>query len=153
MKENKSIFEYAKEIDRKASLMTYYDVYSILLKDLNCVVCLESAADLLGYSNGGYRSHIKVYSETELNKPYLKCFLVKNLKNIPFINYDGIKVTPICIAINEMLERNTTDDQILYETFANYYCENDNSYRGLRIPKNLSIKAKHFKKEGKLFYG
>ena len=51
-----------------------------------------------------------------------------------------------------MLKENKTDPQVLYETFANYYCENNNSYDDLDIPKELESKAKHYKEEGKLFY-
>ena len=51
-----------------------------------------------------------------------------------------------------MLEDNSTDEQILYETFATYYFENNNSYEGLNIPKELLSKANTFKEEGKHFY-
>ena len=150
--EEKSIFIYAKELEKNKHFLTFCDAYTTLLKGLNCVVCLESAADLLGYSNGGYRKKIKVYSEKNLKKPYLQCFIVDNINDIPYIDYHGVKTSPINIAINDMLERKETNDQILYETFANYYCENNNTYKGLNIPKKLKLKAKHFKKEGKLYY-
>ena len=149
---NKSIYGYARDIDKQTRLLSFLDVYRVLLKDLDCVVCMESAADLLGYSNGGFRHQIYVYSQVEFNKPYIKCFIVKYLKKIPFMDRKGIKVSPIEIAINDMLERNDTDQQILYETFANYYSYNNDSYDGLKIPKRLSSKAKHYKEEGTLYY-
>ena len=43
-----------------------------------------------------------------------------------------------------MLSRKNTDDQILYESFANYYYENGCSYDGLEIPKSLVRKAKKY---------
>ena len=149
---NKSIFEYARELDQKSELYTFCDVDKILLKDLNCIVCMESASDLLGYSNGGFRHQIYVYAEKEFNLPYIKCFIVDNLNNIPSVDYHGIKVSPIEIAINDMLERNDTDEQILYETFANYYAYNNDSYDGLKIPKKFISKAKHYQEEGILYY-
>ena len=149
---NKSIYEYARDIDKQTRLLSFLDVYRILLKDLNCIVCMESAADLLGYSNGGFRHQIYVYSLVDFNKPYIKCFIVKDLNNIPFIDRKGIKVSPIEIAIKDMLEKKETDPQILYETFANYYFDNNKSYKGLELPKRLSLKAKHFKEEGALYY-
>lgn len=149
---NKSVFDYASEKDRNANLLTFYSVYKVLLKGIDCIVCLESASDLLGYSNGGFRHQIYVYSTQELNLPYIKCFKVNDLKDIPYEEHKGIKVSPINVAIVDMLERDTTDTQILYETFAHYYCSNENSYNGLTIPRKLIKKANHFKKEGALFY-
>ena len=149
---NKSIYDYAKEINNDTKLLTFYSVFKILLENIDCVVCLESAVDLLGYSNGGFRNQIYVYSEKELNLPYIKCFLVDDLKDVEYIDYKGIKVTPISKTIVDMLEKETTDVQILYETFAHYYFSNSNSYKGLSIPKKLEKKANHFKEEGILFY-
>ena len=149
---NKDIYEYASEINPKATLLTFYDVFSVLLKDIDCVVCLTSASDLLGYSDGGFRHCIHVYSTQELHLPYLDCILVKSLEEHPYIDYHGIKVTPIEVAINEMLEDNFTDEQVLYETFATYYFENNNSYDGLNIPKELLLKANTFKDGGKHYY-
>ena len=149
---NKSIWNYAMEKDNQARLLTFYDVAKVLLQDLNCIVCLESSADILGYSNGGFRHQIYVYSEEDFNLPYIKCFIVKDIKSIPFIEDNGIKISPIRNAIIDMLKENETDPQVLYETFANYYCDNNNSYDGLYIPKELESKAKHYKEEGKLFY-
>ena len=152
MNENsKSIWYYAMEKDNQARLLTFYDVAKVLLQDLNCIVCLESSADILGYSNGGFRHQIYVYSEEDFNLPYIKCFIVKDIKNIPFIEDNGIKISPIRNAIIDMLKENETDHQVLYETFANYYCDN-NSYDGLDIPKELESKANHYKEEGKNFY-
>ena len=49
MPNNKSIYDYANKIDNDC--LTYYGVFKTLLKDVDCVICLESAADLLGFSN------------------------------------------------------------------------------------------------------
>ena len=148
---NKSIYSYAEEITNE-DVITFYDAAKVLLNGLDCIICRESAADIQGYSNGGFRHQIYVYSEKEFNLPYVKCFLVKNLNKIPFIDFDGVKVSPITNAIIDMLSNNETDTQVLYETFADYYWENNESYNGLVIPKNLKKKAKHYMEEGILFY-
>ena len=147
---NKSIYSYAEEITEE-DIITFYDAAKVLLNGLDCIICRESAADIQGYSNGGFRHQIYVYSEKEFDLPYVKCFLVKNLNKIPFIDFDGVKVSPITNAIIDMLSNNETDTQVLYETFADYYWENNESYNGLVIPKNLKKKAKHYMEEGILF--
>ncbi len=149
---NKSIFSYAYELDKSSPLLTFVNVDQVLLKNLDCIVCLESAADLLGYTNGGFRHQITVYSEKDFHKPYIHCILVDDLSKVPFITHKGIKVSPIEVAINDMLERDTTDVEVLYETFAHYYFLNNESYNGLNIPRKLEKKANHFKEEGALFY-
>lgn len=149
---NKSIFDYARDKDKNAKLLTFYDADKVLLQNLNCIVCMESAADLLGYSNGGFRPQIYVYSTKEFKQPYIKCFLVDDLSSIPYIEKNGIKVSPISNAIVDMLEKDSTDPQILYETFANYYNDNNDSYSGLNIPKKLYVKARHYQKEGASYY-
>lgn len=148
---NKSIFEYAKEISNE-KMMCFYDAYKVLLKDIDCIVCLESASDLQGFSNGGFRNNIYVYSTENIDKPYLKCFIVDSLDNIPFVNHKNIKVTPIENTINDMLARKETDDQILFETFANYYFTNNCSYNKLKIPKQLEKKARIYEEGGKNYY-
>ena len=150
MPNNKSIYDYANKIDNDC--LTYYDVFKTLLKDIDCVICLESAADLLGFSNGGFRSQIKIYVESDIDKPYLNCILDDKLENIPYEDYQGLKVSSINDAIIDMLSRKNTDDQILYETFANYYYENNCSYENLEIPENLMQKAQKYKNEAIKFY-
>ena len=148
---NKSIYSYALEFTDE-DVITFYDAAKVLLKGLDCIVCRESAADIQGYSNGGFRHQIYVYSEKDFNLPYVKCFIVKKLDKIPFIDFDGVKVSPINDAIIDMLSSDDTDTQVLYETFADYYWENNESYKGLVIPKKLKKKAKHYMEEGILFY-
>ena len=70
---NTSIFSYAEEITDR-DVITFYDAAKVLLEGLDCIICRESAADIQGYSNGGFRHQIYVYSEKEFNLPYVKCF-------------------------------------------------------------------------------
>lgn len=147
-----SIFDYAKNINKESKLLTFYSVFKILLEDIDCIVCLVSAADLLGYSNGGFRKYIYVYTNRELNLPYIKCFIVDDIDKINCIDYKGIKVTPIENAIVDMLNRDSTDIQMLSETFAHYYFCHNKSYDTLLIPKELESKANYFKEVGITFY-
>lgn len=149
--ENTSIFEYALSLGCTKCL-TFYQCFQFLLKDLECIVCCESAADLLGYSNGGFRNKIKIYTTHKYDAPYLDCIVVDSLDNIPFQNYKEIKVSPIEQAIVDMLTNNNTDQQVLFETHANYYCKNNDSYSALNIPYSLKDKAKFYQEEGARFY-
>lgn len=149
--ENTSIFEYAEYLGCP-KVLNFYDAFKFLLKDINCIVCKESAADLMGYSNGGFRNNIYVYAPEELNLPFIKCFIVKSLDDIPYIDYKGVKVSPIEQAIVDMLASDTTDPQVLFETHANYYFENNESYEGLDIPQELKERSDFFRDGGMHYY-
>lgn len=149
--ENTSVFSYAKSLGCP-TVLNFYDAFKYLLKDVDCIVCRESAADLMGYSNGGFRNKICVYTTEELNIPYLKCIVVDSLDNIPTQNYDGIIVSPIEQAIVDMLVDKNSDWQILFETLANYYIEHNDSYDGLVIPPEINERASFFKDGGIHYY-
>ena len=72
--------------------------------------------------------------------------------DVEYIDYKGIKVTLISKTIVDMLEKETTDVQILYETFAHYYFSNPNSYKGLYISKKLEKKQIILKKKGQRYF-
>lgn len=146
-----SIYDYAKK-KTNAKLLTFFDVYKVLLEGIDGIVCLESASDLLGYSNGGFRAKIKIYTLKDYKIPYLECIVVDNLDSIPVEDYHGIKVTPITITINDLLSKENSDSQIILETFANYYFEHNKSYKTLNIPTSLQKKAEFYINEGKLYY-
>lgn len=149
--ENISIFKYAEELGCSKCL-TFLDVFSFLLNGIDCIVCCESAVDLLGYSNGGFRNKIFVYSTKKIDLPYIECIEVSSLSNIPYETIGRLKVSPINNALIDMLSKKECDNQILFEAFANYYCKNNNTYEGLEFPKKLSKKAELFLKEGKIYY-
>ena len=149
---SKRIYDYANENNNTKQHISFNDVFSTLLDGIDCVVCLESSADLLGYSNGGFRSKIKIYTEKDYNLPYLECHIVNDLSKISFINSNGIRVTPIEQTMLDLLKNEQSDDQIILETFANYYFENDNSFAKINPPKELVKRFTYFKKEGSLYY-
>lgn len=147
----KSIYDYANEIDNNKHI-SFCDVFTTLLKNIDCIVCRESASDLLGFSNGGFRNKINVYTTKKYNIPYLECDIVSDLNNIPSENYNGIKVTPIENTIIDLLVDDKSDSQVIIETFANYYFENNNSYNKINPPKNLIKKFNYYKEEGEHYY-
>ena len=149
---NNDIYDYARELDNNNEHVSYYDVFKVLLKDIDCIVCKKSVADLLGYSNGGFRRNIEVYTTKEYNLPYLKCHIVPDLSKIESDSFHEIKFVPIEKTIVEMLEDNYTDTQILLETMANYYCDHNDSYSLINPPKRLMKKFNFYKEEGKRYY-
>ena len=146
-----SIHNYADSIDNNKHI-TFYDVYKTLLNGIDCIVCLESAADLLGYSNGGFRSKIEIYTTKEYNLPYLNCHIVSDLSKISVQNYDGIKVVPIEQTIIDLLCDENSDDQVVFESLANYYYGNNESFSNINPPKNLVKKFKIYGEEAKRYY-
>ena len=147
----KSIYNYADEIDNNKHI-TFCDVYKTLLNGIDCIVCKESAADLLGYSNGGFRRNIDVYTLHDYNLPYLNCHVVDNFSKINVQDFHGIKVVPIEQTIIELLQDEKTDDQIIFESLANYYYKNNLSFSNINPPKNLVKKFNFYAEEGKKYY-
>ena len=148
---SKSIYDYANEKDNLKHI-SFYDVFSTLLKNIDCIICLESASDLLGYSNGGYRDKISIYTDKLISLPYIDCHVVEDLSKIEYENYYGLKVTPIEDTIIDLLKNEDTDTEILIETFANYYFENNENYSKINPPRNLVKKFNYYKEEGARFY-
>lgn len=147
---NKSLYEYADKIDDNKHI-SFYDVFKTLLKNIDCIICLESAADLLGYSNGGFRSKISIYTNEFIDLPYLDCH-VTDLSKIPYMEYYDLKVTPINDTIVDLLKDDKSDSQIITETLANYYFEHNESYVNIKVPNNLDKKFNMYKKEGQRYY-
>lgn len=146
-----NIENYAKKI-KEDKYLTYKSICDTLLNNINCVIAKESTADLLGYSNGGYREKIVVYSLENIDKPYIKCIVLKNYDKLNIINHNGLLTTTINQAIVDMLKDKNTDSQILIETLANYYFEQNNSYNNLDIPKRLQSKFNKYAIEGMKYY-
>lgn len=69
------------------------------------------------------------------------CQIVDNLYTIPYEIYKNGKVLQIEVVLVEMLKNENTYSQVLYESFAAYYCNNSNSYQNLTIPKTLRKKV------------
>ncbi len=146
-----TITDYALELEAK-NYLTYADICLTLLGNIDCVIAKESAADLLGYSNGGIRDKITIYTTKLINKPYLNCILVDDYNKLNIIDHRGLHTTTINQAIVDMLEDNKVDSQILLETLANYYFENKKSFKKLNIPNHLLDKFNKYSKESIKYY-
>lgn len=146
-----SIYNYADKIDNNKHI-TFYDVYKTLLNGIECIVCKESAADLLGYSNGGFRKNIDVYTLQDYNLPYLNCYVIDDFSKIKVQDFHGIKVVPIEQTIIDLLQDETSDDQIIFESLANYYYGNNLSFSNINPPKELVKKFNFYATEGKKYY-
>ena len=146
-----TIVDYAREKEEK-NYLTYADICLTLLGDIDCVIAKESAADLLGYSNGGIREKITIYTTKLINKPYLNCILIDNYNKLNILDHRGLHTTTINQAIIDMLKDNNVDSQILLETLANYYFENNKSFKELNIPSNLQNKFNKYSKESIKYY-
>lgn len=113
---------------------TTIDTICNKIKELNIdvILCLEGASDLLVLSNGGHIDYVNVYtnlSDNELPK-YLKKVDI-DFSNKEIININGIKCTSQEQIILDMLEFNDlVSIQNLIEALANYY-DFDNSFIGI----------------------
>ena len=148
---SKDIYEYATEIDGNEHV-TYCEVFKVLLKDIDCIVCKKSAADLLGYSNGGFRRNITIYTTKNYDLPYLECIIIDDLSKINYQDFHGIKVIPIEQTISDMLEDDDSDWQIILESMSNYYFENKKSFSKIKFPNIDKKRLDFFVEESKHYY-
>ena len=147
----RDIYDYASEIDGNEHV-SFYEVFRVLLRDIDCIVCKKSVADLLGYSNGGFRKNIEVYTTKDYNLPYLKCHIVDDLSKINYQKFHELKVVPIEKTIVDLLRDDKSDQQILLESMANYFYEHNESFIGINPPSSLVKKFKFYSEEGKKYY-
>ena len=128
----------------------YNDYLRNLLLKFDCILCYETAADYLGFSNGGYREYASIYVTKKQDIKGTKEILISSFSNIDYIEKNGLKVTTINQTIIDMLENNC-DEQIIIESLANYLDEYKN-FNALKIPTALKNEFKKFKKRAEIFY-
>lgn len=134
-------------------VLSYYKYFKKKLDGLDCIVAFESAADMMGLSNGGYREKIQIYTTEMIVDDEIECYLVKSYDDIDFFMYHGdIKCTTENQTIIDMLKNENSDEQILAETLGNYYYENDQSFQKLNIPNKLRDKFDKYSEWGKEYY-
>lgn len=126
-------------------IRSFFEIVKETIKDYNCIVAHESAADIMGLSNGGYREKIHVYSFEKINNPVLECHIISSLDEIDYFDFHGIRCTSINQTIIDLLNSSSTDEQILIETLANYYYENNQSFDNLNIPQMLNHSFQKYK--------
>ncbi len=117
----------------------------------NVVLAKESASDYLHLSNQNLDEKIYVYSSSDLPKP----FVVKKVNNFACIEYekiDGLLVTSTNQTINDLLQDEESNAQTIYESLANYYFNNNESYDGLKIDKVNESQFEYYANEAKHYY-
>ena len=107
-----------------------------------CIVCLETAADFHGLSNGGNLTSIfKVYSpDNNIVENNIKvitlsdCFNLKRYDRLHDINVTTVEQTLLDLIDNS----ENVDPQNLLESLANYYYDNGNSFINLERVMTLN---------------
>ena len=130
---------------------TYNDYLRKLLSKIDCILALETSADYLGLSNGGYRKYAQIYVTKKYNIKDTKQIIIPSFSDIEYIEMRGLKVTTINQTIVDMLSNDNCDEQILIEGLANYLDEYKN-FDGLKIPNELENYFEKLKYQAEIFY-
>lgn len=126
------------------AVMAYNDLLRSLLKNVDCVLAFDTAADFLGLTNGGYRSVAQIFVDRKQNIAGTEQILVPSLQSLECEEYGGLVCTTVNRTIVDLLEQNG-DEQIITESLANYYEEHGESFDGLRIPEHLRSRFEKYK--------
>lgn len=121
----------------------YNDYLRSLLKNLDCILTLDTAADYLGLTNGGYRpfAQILVKQSTGLNG--VQELIVDEFDKLEYRNINGLNCTTENQTVIDLLQ-NDGDGQIITEVLANYYDVHGESFQGLKIPNHLKTKYEQY---------
>ena len=114
----------------------YNDYLRDLLKNLDCILAYDTAADYLGLTNGGYRPVAQIFSKTKTGITGVQEKLVDDFQNIEYATINGLNCTIVNQTIIDLLY-NDGDEQIIVESLANYYDMHNDSFEGLDIPEGL----------------
>lgn len=114
----------------------YNDYLRDILKNLECILILDTAADYLGLTNGGYRPVANILVKESTGLDGVKEKVVDDFAKFDYMDINGLKCTTINQTIIDLLQNNV-DDQIITECLANYYDINGESFDGLKIPRHI----------------
>ena len=126
------------------AVMTYNDQLRSLLANVRCVLAFDTAADFLGLTNGGYRAVAQIFVDKKQNIEGTEQTLVPSLETLKCEEHNGLKCTTVNQTIIVLLEQNG-DEQIITESLANYYEENNESFDGLKIPMHLQSRFEKYR--------
>lgn len=126
------------------AVMVYNDWLRNLLKNVECVLAFDTAADFLGLTNGGYRPVAQIFVDKRQNIEGTEQILVPSLAELECEQRNGLICTTVNRTIIDLLEQNG-DEQIITESLANYYEEHDGSFAGLKIPRHLQQRFEKYK--------
>ena len=126
------------------AVITYNDQLRRLLANVRCVLAFDTAADFLGLTNGGYRAVAQIFVDKKQNIEGTEQTLVPSLETLKCEEHNGLKCTTVNQTIIDLLEQNG-DEQIITESLANYYEENNESFDGLKIPMHLQSRFEKYR--------
>lgn len=126
------------------AVITYNDQLRRLLANVRCVLALDTAADFLGLTNGGYRAVVQIFVDEKQNIEGTEQIVVPSLDTLECEECNGLKCTTVSQTIIDLLEQNG-DGQIITESLANYYEENNESFDGLVIPAHLQSRFEKYR--------
>ncbi len=127
---------------KEMAVVTYNDYLRELLKDVSCVLAYDTAADYLGLTNGGYRNKVQIFVVEEQPVKGTVQIKISSFEKKLFENKGGLFCTTVEQTLIDLLEQNG-DEQIITESFANYYYNHGESFGELEIPEHLQ---EHFDK-------
>lgn len=133
------------------AIKSYNDYLRHLLSGIKCVLAYDTAADYLGLSNGGYRTVVQIFVEEKQNIEGTEQYIVSSLDLLESEKRGGLVCTTINRTIIDLLEQNG-DEQIITESLANYYDENNESFDGLIIPEHLKERFNKYKLWAQEYY-
>lgn len=122
----------------------YY--FDYLKNNTNIVLRSYSALDYFGYVSNKNPSSILVYSIYKLKEPY-QFVKLRNFSKIDYKSFNGILVSTLDQAINDLLEDNSFSLKEIKEIITNINFENSN------LLGNINIKKKNLQKFNKLTKG
>ncbi len=126
------------------SVIAYNDWLRDLLRNIECVLAFDTAADFLGLTNGGYRSLVQIFVDKRQKIEGTEQILVPSLDMLECEERNGLVCTTVNRTIIDLLSQNG-DEQIITESLANYYEEHNESFDGLEIPKDLQSRFEKYK--------
>lgn len=118
------------------AVITYKDYLRDLLRDKDCILACDTAADYLGLTNGGQRERAKIYVTRKLDIPNTEQIFVPSFSSIPVSKHRGLRCTTVNRTIIDLLEQEG-DEQIIMEALSYYYYKHNESFEGLTIPARL----------------
>lgn len=133
------------------AVMSYNDQLRNLLANVECVLALDTAADFLGLTNGGYRDVAQIFVNKKQNIKGTEQILVPSLEKLECEERNGLVCTTENQTIINLLELNG-DEQIITESLANYYDEHSESFDGLDIPEHLQSRFEKYREWALEYY-
>lgn len=133
------------------AVIAYNDQLRSLLANVECVLALDTAADYLGLTNGGYRDVAQIFVSIKQNIEGTDQILVPSLEKLECEERNGLVCTTENQTIIDLLEQNG-DVQIITESLANYYDEHNESFNGLNMPEHLQSRFEKYRKWALEYY-